>query len=130
MGWSPASYSAILSRLREIGENALVERAPPPRVIKDHSVGKWENKYKDDPNLFAVYVHQFPTPLSDQPAYEGRHPAMIIYVFNDGRANQIGFDPVGKLQEDFWYHVDPISWVEEHKNRPHSALLTFPESQP
>ncbi len=37
---------------------------------------------------------------------------MIIYVFEDGRANQIDYDPDGTVNQDFWYNLaaDDYLW--------------------
>jgi len=86
------------------------ELGPPPE-IKNHAVGHWTNKYSGNPDLAGVRVQQFPDCAYEAPGYEGRHPAMVIYVFKDGRANQIGYDPDGTIREDFWYKLAPDHYL-------------------
>ena len=90
---------------------AKSEASPMP-VIKNWTVGKWKNKYDSDPDLAGILVQQFSDNGADSGEYEGKHPAMIIYVFKDGWANQLGFHPDGGVKEDFWWAIkkDDLIW--------------------
>ena len=76
---------------------------PEPPPIKNRAVGEWKNLYKRDPKLLGYRVQQFPDSHYLAPDYEGRHPAMVIYVFKDLRVRQMGFEPDGTVREDFWW---------------------------
>jgi hypothetical protein len=85
--------------------------APAPKGVKNSAVGTWVNKYQDNQSLKGIYVQQFPDCQDDYAKFEGHHPAMIIYVFKDGRANQIGYNPDGAIKEDFWFKTNPGDWL-------------------
>ena len=78
-------------------------------ALRDESVGRWINRYPKDPGLLGVKVQQFPDSLAGARRYEGRHPARVSYVFKDGRANQVNYEPDGKIPEggDIWYRLAP-----------------------
>lgn len=82
-----------------------------PAPVYDRSVGKWTNRYSACIDLAGVVVQQFPDCAGDAPRYEGRHPAMILYVFKDGSVNQNSFAPSGGLLEDFWWKAAPDDWI-------------------
>lgn len=79
--------------------------APPE--IRNHAVGRWVNKYPGDPGLLGVRVQQFPDCPDDAAGYEGRHPGMVLYVFKDGRVNQVEYEPDGMVHADFWFTIPP-----------------------
>ena len=81
----------------------------PPPLPRDDSVGRWVNRYPNDPNLLGVKVRQFPDSDSQARRYEGRHPARVIYVFKNGSVNQIDYEPDGKIRErgNIWYRLAP-----------------------
>jgi len=84
------------------------ENDPP---IHNLTVGQWTNRYHGDPNLAGVVVQQFPDCAGEALRFEGHHPALVLYVFKDGRVNQIGFEPDGKVRENFWWRIkndDPL----------------------
>ena len=35
--------------------------------------------------------------------FRSKYPAMVIYVFQDGKNHQLGFTPDGKLETNTWY---------------------------
>ena len=35
--------------------------------------------------------------------YEGKHPAMVIFYFWDGRVRQLGYEPDGTVYDNFWW---------------------------
>lgn len=64
-------------------------------------------KYSDVPkdknaSLVGIRIQYFPD-CSDDMGFSGKYPAMVIYVFQDGKNHQLGFFPNGKLRTDFWY---------------------------
>lgn len=85
--------------------------AGPVREIRNFAVGPWVNRYADSPDLAGVRVQQFPDCDGEAPRYEGRHPAMLIYVFKDGRANQVSYEPDGTVTNDFWFKVAKDHWI-------------------
>jgi len=69
------------------------------------------NLHKKNTELLGVYVQQYPDNKADQAAYEGKHPAMVIYVFKNQRAHQVSYSPAGQVEDGFWWDVpknDPI----------------------
>ncbi len=98
------------------GEPTLSE-APPEVPIRNWTVGRWTNRYADDPNLAGVRVQQFPDCSGDAARHEGRHPAMILYVFKNGRVNQNGFEPDGTIREDFWWSIGPDHYLWDQIDR-------------
>jgi hypothetical protein len=95
-----------------VGCSSVQERGElePPPEIKNYTVGSWENVHKGDPNLEGFRVQQFPDCAYDAPRYEGRHPAMVVYLFKGNRIHQMSFAPDGKVEADFW-DADVPDWV-------------------
>jgi hypothetical protein len=89
--------------------------------VRDTSVGPWRSLHKGDADLAGVRVQQFPDCDGEAPAYEGRHPCMIIYVFKDGRAHQTEFLPNGTPRGDFWYTIQPDHWLWEDLDRSYAG---------
>ena len=87
------------------------EASPHPKV-KNHTVGKWVNIHEKNPGLVGVRVQQFPDCQYETKRYEGKHPVMIIYVFKNGRAHQLGYEPDGTISSGFWWDApkDHLIW--------------------
>ena len=88
-----------------------------PEPITNFTVGAWVNRYAGRSDLAGVVVQQFPDCPHEAANYEGRHPAMILYVFDDGRVNQNGFTPEGAVEEDFWWKAEPHHPLWERMDR-------------
>ncbi|GIK15667.1 MAG: hypothetical protein BroJett003_06310 [Planctomycetota bacterium] len=73
----------------------------------------WAARYVGDAQLAGVTVQQYPDCEGEAARYRGKHPAMALYVFKDGRVNQVGFEPDGTIKEDFWFAIEPDHWVWE-----------------
>jgi len=84
-----------------------LSEAPDVQPVTNRAVGPWINRFDGVKGLAGVIVQQFPDNSADAPDYQGKHPAMILYVFKDGRVNQCGFDPNGNITEDFWWKLAP-----------------------
>jgi len=74
-------------------------------AVTSHAVGEWNNIYKGSSDLAGIRVQQFPDCDGDAYRYEGKHPAMVIYVFRNNRARQVGYEPDGTVHEDFWWDI-------------------------
>jgi hypothetical protein len=72
----------------------------------DDSIGDWKNIHSMNPELAGVLVQQFPDSSFGASVYQGAHPAMILFVMWDGRVNQIGYEPSGKAEENFWWNLN------------------------
>ena len=107
------SLSLLLIAFLTVGcqSNAVGELGPPP-IIHNHAVGRWVNRFADDPALVGVRVQQFPDCEYEAEDYEGKHPCMIIYVFQDSYAFQDGFEADGSLSSSFSYNIkaDDVLW--------------------
>ncbi|MBA3662576.1 MAG: hypothetical protein H0W64_12725 [Gammaproteobacteria bacterium] len=97
--------AGILSIVCGCESNVRPEAEEDP-IITNFSVGRWNNKHKDNNDLIGVRIQQFPDCAGESKPYEGKHPAMIIYVMRDGTCNQVRYSPEGKITEDFWWKMD------------------------
>jgi hypothetical protein len=80
--------------------------------IKQVPCGKeWVNIHKDNPDLIGVYVQQFPDSKADRKAYEGKHPALVIFIFNGYRAHQLEYTPSGQAETGFWWNIPENHWL-------------------
>ena len=66
---------------------------------------EWINIHKDNPDLVGVYVQQFPDNAADRTVYEGKHPAMVIFVFKGNKAHQVSYTPTGQVENGFWWII-------------------------
>ena len=66
---------------------------------------EWINIHSENPDLIGVFVEQYPTHKEDHALYEGKHPAMVIYVFKGNRAHQLSFTPSGQVRDGFWWDI-------------------------
>ncbi len=85
--------------------------APLPPMISDFRVGQWVNIHEKNENLVGVRVQQFPDCQHDAKPHEGKHPAMILFVFRDGAVHQLAYDPDGRVTGGFWWKIsknDPL----------------------
>lgn len=48
-------------------------------------------------------MQQFTDCASENWRYKGKHPAMILFYYWDGRVRQLGYDPDGTVHENFWW---------------------------
>lgn len=80
-------------------------------VIPEASSGKgcWINVHAGAPGLAGVVVQQMPD--NSEQAHRGRHPAMILFVFEDTRVHQFEYDPDGKVTGDFWWKAEKTHFV-------------------
>jgi hypothetical protein len=76
---------------------------PLRRPVRSHAIGRWDNPYRGDPKLAGVRVYQLGECPYEQWRYEGKHPAGIWFYFWDGRVRQIGYEPNGSVDNDFWW---------------------------
>jgi hypothetical protein len=84
-------------------------------AVQPIACGKeWINIHQKNPDLFGVYVKQAPDNKADAAVYLGKHPAMIIYVFKNGKAHQVSYTPSGQIESGFWWDVPPDHWVHGH----------------
>jgi len=75
--------------------------------------GAWTNLHAGDPELAVIRIQQYPDCLLERDRYVGKHPAMILYIFEDGRVHQTGFEPDGTMHEDFWFTTGPHDPLRE-----------------
>ena len=98
-------------------------------VIRDTSTGAWKNIHRANPDLAGALVQQFPDSSLEAPAWEGKHPAMILFVMWDGRVNQIGYKPSGKIAEDLWWNLNEgdrdYSYIWEQLDFSHGSDPAF-----
>jgi len=66
---------------------------------------EWINIHGENPDLIGIYVRQFPDHKEDRPLYEGKHPALVVYVFSDQRAHQVSYAPSGQARDGFWWDI-------------------------
>ena len=110
-------------RDRVVRVTCKCEKDPLEVVVPEPSTkqGVWINVHAATPGLAGVRVQQFPDCDEDLDRYCGRHPAMILYVFKDGRVHQLGFEPDGKPcsphAEDFWWRISNDSWLWSELDR-------------
>ena len=64
---------------------------------------EWINIHKNNPDLIGVYKRQLPDNLADQEVYKDKHPALIVFVFKNNKAHQVGYTPSGQITTGFWY---------------------------
>lgn len=93
---------------------------------------RWATRYSDDPQLAGVVVQQYPDCQYEASRYRGRHPAMILYVFQDGRVNQVGFEPDGAIHEDFWWTIGPdhYLWAKLQRASAQTTCASSPSDVP
>ena len=65
----------------------------------------WINLHQKNPDLIGISVQQLPDNKSDEAAYKGKHPAMIVYVFKDGKAHQVSYTPSGQIENGWWWDI-------------------------
>ena len=94
---------------KQISKSELDPIDFPIPEISDQSVGEWGNIHSKNLGLAGVLVQQFPDCSLEAAAWEGKHPAMILFVMWDGRVNQIGYKPSGMITENFWWHLSSDS---------------------
>ena len=73
----------------------------------------WQRFFPGNDKLVGVRVQQYPDNDEDHDRYAGKHPAMVEYVFRrDGKYEvcQVGFTPVGDIEELFWWKSSPDKW--------------------
>jgi hypothetical protein len=75
---------------------------------------EWINIHQKNPDLIGVYVQQVPDNKADAAVYRGKHPAMIIYVFKNGKAHQVSYTPTGQIENGFWWDIPPNDWIYSH----------------
>ena len=102
---------------------------PSPPEIKNVITGKWTNIHFSNPDLAGVLVQQFPDNPYEAPAWEGKHPAMILFVMWNGRVNQLGYEPSGKVRENFWWNIESsehdYSYIWEQLDYPQGSDSNF-----
>ena len=92
----------MLSILACAGFAVSAADKPPSRVPKP-APATFVNLHSHDKGLLGIRVQQYPDCRRERSRYVRKHPCMIVYVFNDGRAHQTSFSPGGKPEEDFWW---------------------------
>ena len=87
------------------GSFAISQEVPEIPKIKNKATGRWVNIHEKRTDLLGVKVQQFPDNPHAAKDYEGKHPAMIIYVFKNLDAHQIEFNPDGSISGGFWWKL-------------------------
>ena len=77
------------------------------KAAHDSDVARWAHRYRRNPRLAGVLIQQVPDPRDQESAYLRGHPAMILYVFKDGRVNQVEYRPDGRITSDWWWRAKP-----------------------
>ena len=88
-----------------------VSEAPPVPTITNHEVGEWNNIHIGNKDLVGIRVQQFPDCQFEADRYEGKHPAMIIYVFKNNKAHQLVYEPNGAVSGDSWWDIPKGHWI-------------------
>ena len=88
-----------------ISSFSSAQEAPKIPQIKNKRVGPWVNIHEKRNDLLGVKVQQFPDNPHAASEYEGKHPSMIIYVFNSMEAHQIEYNPNGTVKSGFWWQL-------------------------
>jgi hypothetical protein len=95
----------------------LTATAWPAVAVQPIACGKeWINIHQKNPDLVGVYVQQVPDNKADAAVYRGKHPAMIIYVFKNGKAHQVSYTPSGQIESGFWWDIPPGDWIYSHQD--------------
>lgn len=101
----------------------------PVPSIRDTSIKAWKNIHRANLDLAGVLLQQFPDSSLEAPSFEGKHPAMILFVMWDGRVNQIGYEPSGKISENFWWDLNEgdrdYSYIWEQLDYSHGSDPAF-----
>lgn len=79
------------------------------KIVKCGS--EWINIHKNNPSLVGIYVQQFPDSIPERKSYDGMHPVMLIYLFNNDRAHTVTYSPTGQVQTGVWWDVSKEHWV-------------------
>lgn len=66
---------------------------------------EWINIHAKNSDLVGVIVEQYPTHKVDRALYEGKHLAMVIFIFKGNRAHQLSFTPSGQVRDGFWWDI-------------------------
>ena len=72
---------------------------------------EWINIHKNNPELIGIYVQQYPDSVPDRQDYEGRHPAMLIFVFRNNKKHVVTYSPSGQVQNGVWGDLPKDHWV-------------------
>ena len=102
-------------------EFVITDDLPPVPYIEDLSVGPWENRYPNDKQLVGIWIQQFPDNSYDAPAYEGKHPCMLCYIFSDGRKHGFHYTPDGDIESEWWSEAP--DWMLEQLDIVYKPLL-------
>ena len=97
--------------------NRFFAEVPDCPEIANFSIGKWVNIHKNNPDLVGVRVQQFPDCEFDAMRYEGKHPAMVIFVMRNGKVHQLDYDPDGRVTSGFWWDAPTNHWIWEGLDR-------------
>jgi hypothetical protein len=106
---------------------APLQQSDPPVYLPDiqfpnisnYTVGAWVNIHSNRSDLVGVHVQQFPDcacKIESKP-HEGKHPAMVIYVFQSKTAHQVEYKPDGSISSGFWWDVEEDHWLWENLDR-------------
>lgn len=87
--------------------DAIAESGKETKAEHDSDVVRWAHRYRGSPRLAGILIQQVPDSREQESAYADGHPAMILYVFRDGRVNQVEFRPDGRITTDWWWHAKP-----------------------
>lgn len=93
----------------------------PTGTAPASTVGRWANRYPGHPDLVGVQVRQFPDAAVQAQRYQGRHPATVIYVFKNGRANRVNYEPDATILQDYWFPLAPGDPLWNNLEPPPSA---------
>jgi len=82
-----------------------------------HRNSAWVNIHQKNADLVGVRVQQYPDCMGDRERYKGRHPAMVIFVFKNNKAHQLGYEPDGRVTSGFWWEVPPGNPIWDQLDR-------------
>lgn len=103
------AISSILISCQSVNHQTELGRPP---VIHNRAVGPWTNVHQGDASLAGTIVQQFTDCPYENQRWEGKHPAMVLFVFWDGKVRQRGYQPDGTCYEDFYWNIpsDSHQW--------------------
>ncbi len=87
-----------------------IQSCATTKIVKCGS--EWINLHKDNADLIGIYVQQYPDSIPERKSYEGKHPVMLIYLFNGNRAHTVTYSPDGQVQTGVWWDVPEKHWIK------------------
>lgn len=69
------------------------------------SKDSWIKIHEGDSRVIYTGITQYPESV-EAASYEGAHPAIVEFEFEDGRKNKVYFEPSGKIITSEWLKDD------------------------